>query len=42
MPYIKGVDRNQTTLLPESIEDYITGDSQGRVIDAYIEQLDYD
>ncbi len=42
MPYIKGVDRNQTTLFPESIEDYITSDSQVRVIDAYIEQLDYD
>jgi len=40
MPYIKGVDRNQTTLFPESIEDYITGDNPVRVIDAYVEQLD--
>jgi len=27
MPYIKGVDRNQVTLFPESIEDYITDDN---------------
>lgn len=40
MPYVKGVDRNQTTLFPESIEDYITSDNQVRVIDAYVEQLD--
>ena len=40
MPYIKGVDRSQTTLFPESIEDYITSDNQVRVIDAYVEQLD--
>ncbi len=40
MPYIQGVDRNQTTLFPESIEDYITSDNQVRVIDAYVEQLD--
>jgi transposase len=39
MPYVKGVDRNQTTLFPESIEDYITSDNQVRVIDAYVEQL---
>jgi len=40
MPYIKGVDRHQTTLFPESIEDYITSDNPVRVIDAYVEQLD--
>lgn len=40
MPYVKGVDRNQTTLFPESIEDYIADDNQVRVIDAYVEQLD--
>lgn len=42
MPYVKGVDRNQITLFPESIEDYITSDNQVRVIDAYVEQLDMD
>jgi transposase len=40
MPYVQGVDRNQTTLFPESIEDYITGDNPVRVIDVYVEQLD--
>jgi len=40
MPYVKGVDRNQTTLFPESIEDYITSDNPVRVIDVYVEQLD--
>jgi len=33
MPYVQGVDSNQTTLFPESIEDYITGDNQVRGID---------
>ncbi len=36
----KGSNRNQATLFPESIEDYITSDNQVRVIDAYVEQLD--
>lgn len=40
MPYVKGVDRNQLTLIPESIDDYISDDNPVRVIDAYVEQLD--
>ena len=40
VPYVKGVDRNQTTLFPESIDDYIASDNAVRVIDAYVEQLD--
>lgn len=40
MPYVKGADRNQTTLFPESIEDYITDDNPVRVIDVYVEKLD--
>jgi transposase len=40
MPYIKGVDRNQTTLFPDSIDDYVASDNAVRVIDAYVEQLD--
>lgn len=40
MPYVKGVDRNQTTLFPESIDEYITSDNPVRVIDVYVEQLD--
>ncbi len=40
MPYIKGTDRNQVTLLPETIDDYITSDNPVRIIDAYVEQVD--
>jgi len=40
MPYVKGEDRNQITLFPESIDDYITSDNAVRVIDAYVEQVD--
>lgn len=40
MAYIKGADRNQLTLLPDSIEDYITEDNPVRVIEAFVESLD--
>lgn len=40
MPYIKGENRNQLTLFPESIDDYITEDNVVRVIDAYVDQID--
>jgi transposase len=40
MGYIEGQDRNQITLFPESIDDYISEQSTVRVIDEYIEQLD--
>lgn len=40
MGYIEGQDRNQITLFPESIDDYISDQSTVRVIDEYIEQLD--
>ena len=40
MDYIRGVNRNQITLFPESIEDYITEDNPVRFIDAFVRQLD--
>ena len=40
MRYIQGYDRNQTTLLPEIVDDYIKEDSAVRFIDAYIDSLD--
>jgi len=40
MPYIEGEDRNQITLFPECIEDYVGEDNAVRVIDEYVEQLD--
>lgn len=40
MGYITGADRNQITLLPESVEEYISEENSVRVIDAYIDSLD--
>ena len=40
MRHICGVDRNQSVLFPESIEDYIDTAHPVRVIDAYVESLD--
>lgn len=38
--FIEGVDRNQTTLLPESLDDYVSNDKPVRVVDAFIHALD--
>ena len=38
--FVEGVDRNQSTLFPERLEDYIAEDNPVRVIDAYVESLD--
>lgn len=40
MPYVEGEDRNQNTLFPEAIDDYITSDNPVRVIDAFVNSLD--
>lgn len=40
MGYIKGEDRNQITIFPESLDDYVGDNSSVRIIDEYIEQLD--
>ena len=40
MPYIKGESRGQLTLLPESLEDYVSEDNPVRVIDAFVDGLD--
>jgi len=40
MDYISGEDREQTLLLPDSIEDYLDENNPVRVIDAYINSLD--
>ncbi len=42
MKYITGEKRNQITLLPGCIEDYVGEDNPVRVIDAFINQLDMD
>lgn len=40
MRHLKGTPRNQTLLLPPSIEDYIPEDHPVRVIDAFVDTLD--
>jgi transposase len=38
--FIEGEDRNQATLLPEYLDDYIAEDNPVRTVDAFIEELD--
>jgi transposase len=38
--YIEGADRSQSTLFPESLDDYISEDNPVRVIDVFVEELD--
>ena len=38
--FIQGEDRNQPTLFPERLEDYIDEDNPVRVVDAYVDELD--
>jgi transposase len=38
--FIQGQDRNQSTLFPESLEEYIEEDNTVRVVDAYVDELD--
>ncbi len=37
--FIQGEDRNQVTLLPEMLDDYITENNPVRVIDVYVDNL---
>lgn len=41
MAFIRGVDRNQKSMFPEYIDDYIEEDNMVRVIDEYVEALDF-
>src|SRR5271167_2835172 len=38
--FIEGEDRRQATLLPDSLEDYVTDDNPVRVVDVFIAELD--
>lgn len=40
MAYVKGEDRNQITLFPEAVDDYIASDNPVRVIEAFVNSLD--
>lgn len=37
--YLQGIDRNQSFLLPERVEDYVGEDHPVRVIDAFVDHL---
>lgn len=39
MNYVSGESRDQLTLLPECIEDYVTKDNSVQVIDAFVNSL---
>ena len=38
--FVEGVDRCQTTLFPECLEDWIGEDNPARVVDVFVEELD--
>ena len=38
--HIKGQPRHQSTLFPESIDDFVTEDNPVRVIDMFVDHLD--
>ncbi len=38
--FVEGVDRGQTTLFPERMEDWIGEDNPSRVVDVFVEELD--
>ena len=38
--FVEGVDRNQTTFLPESLDDFIGEDNAVRVVDVFVDGLD--
>ena len=38
--YIEGQDRQQVTLLPECLDDFIAEDNTVRIVDVFIDELD--
>lgn len=38
--FVEGVDRSQSTLFPECLEDWIGEDNPSQVIDAFVDKLD--
>src|SRR4029077_8950210 len=38
--FVEGVDRGQSTLFPECLDDWIDEDNPGRVIDVFVDELD--
>jgi transposase len=38
--FVEGIDREQATLFPECLEDWIDQDNPVRAIDAFVDKLD--
>ncbi|QYD68773.1 IS1182 family transposase [Paraburkholderia edwinii] len=38
--FVEGADRNQVTLLPECLDDFIAEDNPIRIVDAFVEELE--
>src|ERR1017187_8075872 len=38
--YVEGENRSQSTLFPESLDDYIAEDNPARVVDVFVDELD--
>lgn len=38
--HIKGQGRNQITLFPEALDDFVTKENHVRVVDAFVDELD--
>jgi len=38
--FVEGVDRSQSTLFPDRLEDWIDGDNPVRVVDVFVDELD--
>ena len=38
--FVEGLDRSQTTLFPECLDDWIEADNPVRVIDALVDSID--
>ena len=42
MGFIRGIERDQMTLMPEVLDEYISVDNPVRFLDAFVDQLDLD
>ena len=38
--FVEGVDRDQASIFPECLEDYIAEDNPVRIIDVFVDELD--
>jgi hypothetical protein len=39
--YVEGVDRSQATLFPDRLDDFVGADNPVRVVDAFVDALDW-